>query len=261
MKVQILSDLHLEFEKDPIAVIESLKLHGIRVVVLAGDIMNVKEPLNHRLIAAISQMGRRVIWVFGNHEYYGSDVLTVNRLGRQIEATHSKRLKICFEPKILSINKQIFRCGTMWYNAAEIAKIGNTSEGTFNIAGRTYQFSDFRHIDDLAPWVYGQNFAFTEMVRQVDRNDIVITHHLPSPLSTPERFQGKIDNAFYVSDQTDVIRDRQPKLWIHGHTHSRFDYWIGDTRVVANPRGYSGEIASRGGYNQMILDIPTPERG
>ena len=40
-------------------------------------------------------------------------------------------------------------------------------------------------------------------------------------------------------------RDLQPKLWIHGHTHDRCDYAIGNTRVVANPLGYPTEIGSQ----------------
>ena len=30
-------------------------------------------------------------------------------------------------------------------------------------------------------------------------------------------------------------------LWIHGHTHTAFDYTVRGTRVVCNPRGYAGE--------------------
>jgi hypothetical protein len=28
---------------------------------------------------------------------------------------------------------------------------------------------------------------------------------------------------------------------VHGHTHSPFDYQVGATRIVCNPKGYSGE--------------------
>lgn len=45
----------------------------------------------------------------------------------------------------------------------------------------------------------------------------------------------------FVSDLSDVIERHQPKLWIHGHTHTRFDYDVGATRVVCNPRGYHHE--------------------
>ncbi len=31
------------------------------------------------------------------------------------------------------------------------------------------------------------------------------------------------------------------KLWIHGHTHATADYYVGGTRVIANPHGYGLE--------------------
>ena len=40
------------------------------------------------------------------------------------------------------------------------------------------------------------------------------------------------------------VRERQPKLWIHGHSHDRCDYLLGKTRVVANPLGYPNEVKS-----------------
>jgi len=40
------------------------------------------------------------------------------------------------------------------------------------------------------------------------------------------------------------MRDGQPKLWIHGHSHDRCDYTLGKTRVVANPLGYPNEPRS-----------------
>ena len=46
-------------------------------------------------------------------------------------------------------------------------------------------------------------------------------------------------NGAYSSDLNDFILDNpQIKYWTHGHTHEPFDYMIGNTRVLANPRGY-----------------------
>lgn len=38
-----------------------------------------------------------------------------------------------------------------------------------------------------------------------------------------------------------LIEKYQPTLWIHGHTHEKADYMIGNTRIVSNPRGYNRE--------------------
>ena len=48
-------------------------------------------------------------------------------------------------------------------------------------------------------------------------------------------------SAAFVSDLSEVIWDHQPDVWIHGHVHDSFDYEVGSTRVVCNPRGYGPE--------------------
>jgi hypothetical protein len=48
-------------------------------------------------------------------------------------------------------------------------------------------------------------------------------------------------NGAYHSDLSEIMLDNTHiKLWTHGHTHHCFDYVIGETRVVCNPRGYDG---------------------
>jgi Icc-related predicted phosphoesterase len=78
---------------------------------------------------------------------------------------------------------------------------------------------------------------------------VVCTHHTPTYASCHPRYaDDKIMNGGYHSDLSDLILDNpQIKLWTHGHTHDRFDYMVGTTRVVCNPRGYSGyeSIADR----------------
>jgi len=72
-----------------------------------------------------------------------------------------------------------------------------------------------------------------------DGSTVVITHFAPARGSVAERFAGSPLNACFVSDLEAQIRRWQPALWLHGHVHDSFDYRIGATRVVANPRGYA----------------------
>lgn len=69
---------------------------------------------------------------------------------------------------------------------------------------------------------------------------VVVGHHAPSRLSTHPRYKNEqLMNGGYSSDLSEFILDRpQIKLWTHGHTHEPFDYMIGTTRIVCNPRGY-----------------------
>jgi hypothetical protein len=69
---------------------------------------------------------------------------------------------------------------------------------------------------------------------------VVIGHHAPSKLSTKPKYQKDVMvNGAYSSDLSEFILDHpQIKVWTHGHTHDVFDYMIGGTRILCNPRGY-----------------------
>ena len=42
-----------------------------------------------------------------------------------------------------------------------------------------------------------------------------------------------------ASDAERLVDGSRARLWIHGHTHDSFDYFLNGTRVVCNPRGYA----------------------
>jgi predicted phosphodiesterase len=73
-----------------------------------------------------------------------------------------------------------------------------------------------------------------------DRKIVVVGHHTPSPFSVhPKYAHDTLMNGGYHSDLIDFIMEiPRLVLWTHGHTHDAFDYMIGNTRVVCNPRGY-----------------------
>ena len=70
---------------------------------------------------------------------------------------------------------------------------------------------------------------------------MVVTHFAPSAGSIAPRFAGSPLNACFVSDLESLVERSGAALWIHGHTHDSFDYPLGKTRVLANPRGYVRE--------------------
>jgi Icc-related predicted phosphoesterase len=80
----------------------------------------------------------------------------------------------------------------------------------------------------------------TEFLKAGDpARTIVVTHHAPSIKSIVDRYKSDPVSAAFASNMDDFILEHQPRLWIHGHTHESFDYKIGQTRVVCNPRGYA----------------------
>jgi hypothetical protein len=90
-----------------------------------------------------------------------------------------------------------------------------------------------------------------------DQKFVVVGHDAPSKLSTHPRYQKEeIMNGGYSSDLSEFIMDHpQIKLWTHGHTHEEFDYMIGSTRIVCNPRGYDGHENRADEFKLKFVEI------
>ena len=86
---------------------------------------------------------------------------------------------------------------------------------------------------------------------------VVVGHHAPSKQSTKPRYKDDYHmNGGYSSDLESFIIDRpQIKLWTHGHTHDDFDYMVGSTRVVCNPRGYEGYESHASDFKLKYIEV------
>ena len=86
---------------------------------------------------------------------------------------------------------------------------------------------------------------------------IVVGHHSPSKLSTHPRYSNDdIMNGGYSSNLDELIMDNPKiRLWTHGHTHHDFDYFIGQTRIVCNPRGYINYEPQADNFKLKFLEV------
>jgi Icc-related predicted phosphoesterase len=84
---------------------------------------------------------------------------------------------------------------------------------------------------------------------------MVMTHHAPSFRSVAPQFRDDLLTAAYASARDDLIERFQPALWAHGHTHVSFDYRIGRTRVVCNPRGYVPDEVNAGFDPGLVIAL------
>jgi len=86
---------------------------------------------------------------------------------------------------------------------------------------------------------------------------VVVGHHAPSKASTHPRYKNEtLMNGAYSTNLDDYILDRrQIKLWTHGHTHEDFDYMIGTTRIVCNPRGYINYEAKADDFKLKYVEV------
>lgn len=89
----------------------------------------------------------------------------------------------------------------------------------------------------------------------VQPDDIVVTHHLPSRKLIDPKYERSNANIFYVTDLEHIIHFQKPKLWIHGHTHASFDYNIERTSVIYNPFGYITSELNSDFNDSLVIEI------
>ena len=247
MKLNILSDLHLSQGE------LALPANDADVVVLAGDIARPGEA-----VAWASRLGKPVLYVPGNHEYYGGTIEgSATQLKRLCEGTCIHVL----DDATQLIGDVRFIGSTLWTDFRVLGE-GPLREAAMQEALRFIRdFSRIR-LDDASQalftptdsaYLFDRHAAWiaAELAKPHDGPTVVITHHAPSRSSIHPRFEGSLLNACFVSDAEYLLDGARAQLWIHGHTHDSFDYAVKGTRVVCNPRGYA-----RGGVNENAAFDP-----
>lgn len=248
LRLLVLSDLHVEFAP---FVPDVATLPGVDVVILAGDI--------HKGIRGIEWARKTfadlaVIYVAGNHEFYGHHWVGLLEELRNA----AQQMDVHFlENDAVRIGGVRFLGCTLWTDF-EYFGPDRRSAAMRDAANR---MNDFRtiHADPLpgvywmgkrhrlSPWHVLQrhreslNWLAQELATPAEGATVVVTHHYPSARSTADEFKDDILNAAYGSALPETLIG-QANLWIHGHTHSSHDYTVqtdfGNARVLCNPRGY-----------------------
>jgi predicted phosphodiesterase len=266
MKIKVVSDLHLEFEDLIIKNAEDCD-----VLVLSGDILVAEDLYDYPspdpyTPGGMENFGRRVqnsirfndflkrasfqfphvVYVAGNHElYHGKWVKSINFL-RDFCSTRFNNIHF-LERDMVTIDDVTFVGGTLWTDMnrgdpltlhairdmmMDFKLIRNDSKGYTALKPADVVV---RHRETLA-------YIKHVIAEQHDEKFVVVGHHSPSYQSVHEQYRDQyLMNGGYHSELSEFILDHpQIKLWTHGHTHHCFDYMIGETRVVCNPRGYAG---------------------
>ena len=268
MKIALASDLHLEFGTI------SLENDGADVLILSGDIL-VANDLRERDVYDIKGAQDRsnrfhtffqeccerfpnVIYVLGNHEHYHGDFS--KSLGDLRDRLGYLRNLHILEKSCVTINDVTFIGGTLWtdMNNGDALTLYHikTMMNDFRIVKNSSREVNFKDEDGkfhTRPARFCPEDAFEEhakmkeYIRQIiegkfNEKFVVVGHHAPSKTSTKPRYKDDtLMNGGYSSDLSEFILDHpQIKVWTHGHTHDKFDYMIGTTRIICNPRGYDG---------------------
>lgn len=253
MKIQVISDLHLEHQP------YTLKLHNhTDVLVLAGDICPPK--LIGRMKNLLGRITRKlpVLYITGNHEYYGGEFNAVNDFWEDF-AKITPNFHFLNNKNFVYEGYQ-FVGSTLWSNFDLVRSSGLPLD--IFMSRLPFAINDFFTIKHGEGWFTPQhcldlNVAarkfIKESVESYDGKSVVITHFCPHPKSISEKFLGSKLNCYFTCDCSEIIQPKIP-LWIFGHTHEPTEFTLGDTRFVCNPRGYPHEGTKCN--SKLLVELP-----
>lgn len=260
MKLALASDIHLEFGD-----LDLKNEENADVLILSGDICVARElpftdsdkGLRFRdFFARCSLEFPHVVMISGNHESYHGDIAKTHEILK--EATEYHPNFHVLEKETVKIDDVTFIGGTLWSDMNKEDPMTLYSVGTmmndFRIIANSNRMVSFKDQDgkfheriskfstEDAVQEHKKSLDYIKAVvdGKPDEKFVVVGHHAPSKLSTKPQYEKDVlMNGGYSSDLNDFITDRsQIKVWTHGHTHHKFDYMVGSTRVICNPRGY-----------------------
>ena len=282
MKIALASDLHLEFGD-----INLKNEENAEVLILSGDIMIAQDLHDHPHMdydpytsGALADLGRRqqtalrfrdflkrcsfqfphVIYVAGNHEFYhGKFIGSLQDLRNEC----GKYPNVYFmEDDMRTIGDITFIGSTLWTDMNKgdpltLHAVADMMNDYRIIRHDGHGYSKLRPAHTAARHRRSVEYIRTVIEGLFDEKFVVVGHMSPSKMSTHPRYQNDtLMNGAYSSDLSEFILDHpQIKLWTHGHTHHKFDYMIGSTRIVCNPRGYEGYEDSADSFELQYLDI------
>ena len=282
MKVALCSDLHLEFQD-----LNLQNTEGANVLILSGDILVAEDLHQHPEMdygmysnVNLADLGRRqasavrfrdflkrcsfqfphVVYVAGNHEFYhGKWEATLQYLRDEC----AKFPNVYFlERDVKVIDDVTFIGATLWTDMNKgdpltLHAIGDMMNDFKIIRNDEHGFTKLRPAHAMYRHQQTVGYLKSILPDMKDRKIVFVGHHAPTKQSTHPKYQNdQLMNGGYSSDLSEFIMDHpEIVLWTHGHTHDPFDYMVGSTRIVCNPRGYAGWDPMADVFELKYLDI------
>ena len=285
MKIQLLSDLHLE--SNPGFVPQPAP--GADLLVLAGDIGSYQKGSALTLLQdddfGLGRFSPRrgwpvpVLFVPGNHEYDGQDFDEAHARLRQT----CERLDIHWLERTCIVRDGVRFVGTtLWSDFDALGPLAGSTlapnppahalpggySTQLKAREKAFRAADFylrktgttRH---GAPWLAAQvreqallcqDWLREALAQPHDGPTVAVTHFAPSLRSADPRY-GQVPGTAGFCNALDALLPHA-QLWLHGHLHCPSDYVQGGCRVLANPLGYANKGEQARFVSTMTIEVP-----
>ena len=276
MKIQLLSDLHLEADPGFVAT----PAPGADLLVLAGDIGSYQLRRDGSVMAEpdwglqrfspLPQHGgwpKPVLFVPGNHEYDNLDW----------DAAHLDLRRTCERLGIAWLERETLRIGgvrfvgtTLWSDYEALTPAHATETERLRLREKAFRAANF-YLHKMAGQRGGalfdaaamrdlalecQAWLRAELARPHDGPTVVVTHFAPTLHSADPRY-GLTPGTAGFCNALDALLPLAD-LWLHGHLHCATDVRVGRCRVVANPLGYAHKHEQADFRHTLTVDVEIP---
>lgn len=261
MKLAIYSDLHLEMITRPKGSMPwRPPALDVDVVILAGDIACGTYGIRWAAEAFRQcPVTPDIIYVAGNHEYYGENMRS---LPAEMRWTAAKLGVHFLENNVVELSSVRFLGTTLW---SDFDLYGGGATKAENMKAARQQISDYSTIFSAGErFIEPQEtvrlhrkackFLEQELEKPYSGKTVVVTHFAPHPGCVPQQFEGSALSPYFVSDMTPLMRRYAINLWIFGHTHHNVDLVENGCRVVSNQMGYPRELC-KGFMKDFIVEV------
>jgi len=257
MRLQLLSDLHLETEA-----FEPVPARDAEVLVLAGDIDSRWDGLERFRGWPVP-----VIFVAGNHEFDGRELTQAWPALRDrcegLGFTLLERESVVFTGRS---GQRVRFVGTIRWSDFDLFGTEGR-ERAMRAAGYFMRLMAARRggLQFDAAGVRDEALACRLWLAnelRAPQGDwdatVAITHFGPSSRSADPRYGKQPGTASFCNADDDLLPLAQ--LWIHGHVHCRHDYLVdaghgAPTRVVCNARGHARKGEAVGFDGLRVVDL------
>ncbi len=190
-----------------------------------------------------------VIYVPGNHEYYEGNFDAVDaQMADAAAAYPAMHLLNGSVAEFSGSNGRVRVLGATWWTDYNLFGTDRREASMqaclavmldhrlIELNGHDGHLRHFLPEDALARHEAASAWLAAQLALPFDGKTVVVTHHGPDLGSLDPRYSHDLVSGGFLSRRPDLVA--RADLWIHGHTHTSFDYCIDDSRVVCNPRGY-----------------------
>lgn len=247
-EIAFASDIHFEFYREHPNWLPPLP-SSADILILAGDIDIGDHAISTIRRIAQHLKNKHIIFVAGNHEFYGHDV--DEQISKYREAFAAEKYIHFLENDKIELLGITFLGCTLWtgfdafeeYSYNESLVEAQRRIADFHYIKHTLGQKQYRFLASAAEskFLNSKEWLRNELSYCDPEVTVVVTHFPPHTSLQHGVIEKDVLANYFVAKCDDLINEYQPKYWIYGHNHWPVSKQVGKTKLLSNQLGYPEE--------------------